>query len=176
MIGYVYDDIIGREVIEDTENLVFSDYDESVVSFEGTNGTAVGVGRTMVKMTYSNEFYVTFTVDVKEAGADITSGTVCEWTPWSKDELVVSRSALHSTMIKGIALTAAGQIGEAFNDPLDKAIFTPDEYPVTYTGYDPTVIFVDDMGVITPLKKGRTIVTVTIDQTLSFDVSVAVKD
>lgn len=175
VIGYVYDDVIGREVIKDTENLVFSDYDESVVSFEGVKGTALAVGRTMVKMTYADEFYVTFTVEVKEAGADITSDAVCEWSAWA-DELVASRSALHSTMIKGIALTAAGQIGEAFNDPLDKAIFTPNEYPVTYTGYDPTVIFVDGMGVITPLKKGRTIVTVTIEGGLSFDVSVAVKD
>lgn len=175
VVGYVYDDVIGREVIADTENMVFSDYDTSIVSFEGTKGTALGIGRTMVKMTYGNEFYVTFTVDVKEAGADITSGTVCEWQPWT-DEIVVSRNALHSFMIKGIALTTAGQIGEAFNDPLDKAIFAPDEYPVTYTGYDPTVIFVDDMGVITPLKKGRTIVTATIDGGLSFDVSVAVID
>ncbi len=173
--GYVYNDKLGREVIADVENMVFSDYDESVVSFNGTTGTALAAGRTMVRMTYRDEFYVTFTVEVKEAGVDISSAEVCEWSPWVS-ELRVSRAPLHATMIKGVALTCAGQIGEAYNDPLDKAIFTPADYPVTYSGYDPSIIFVDDMGVITPLNKGRTIVTVTIDGGLSFDVSVAVID
>ncbi len=171
--GYIYDDKLGREIIADGENMVFSDYDEKVVSFNGTTGTALAAGRTMVKMTYRDEFYVTFTVEVKEEGVDITSDAVCEWSPWTS-ELVVSRTPLHSTMIKGVALTYAGQIGEAFNDPLDKAIFTPDKYPVTYSGYDPSIIFVDVLGVITPLKNGRTNVTVTIQGGMSFTVSVAV--
>ncbi len=171
---YRFDDKMGRYAITDTENISFSEYDESIVAFDGVNAKALKAGRTIVTMTYKDEFYVTFTVDVREKGIDVSSAGIYSWTPWS-EVINISRSNMkHSYMIKGIAETYAGTIGEAFNDPLDKAIFDPWNYPVTYSGYDTRIISVNNMGVITPLAQGSTEVTVTICGGKSFTVRVNV--
>ncbi len=171
--GYTFDDKMGIYPITDVENMKFSSYDTSIVSFKGNVGTALKTGRTLVTMTYKDEFYVTFTVDVRAAGTDITSATVYEWTPWNSI-IYVTNDLPYTPMIKGVAVTHAGLIGEAFNDPLDKAIFTPSAYPVTYSNYDTTVIGVSSMGVITPIRAGKTDVTVTIAGGKSFTVTVNV--
>ena len=171
---YMFDDKMGRYPITETDKISFSSYDSSVVSFEGLEGTAVGTGRTLVTMTWG-EFYVTFTVEVRAAGEDVSSPAIYSWSAQSPIINIDRSNMLHCYMIKGIAVTGAGVIGEAYNDPLDKAIFTPASYPVIYTGYDPSVISVDSMGVITPLNAGTTYVTVTIYGGKSFTVQINVK-
>lgn len=173
---YKFDDKMGRYAVTDTENISFSDYDGSVVSFDGMKAKGLKAGRTIVTMSYKDEFYVTFTVDVREEGIDVSSDSVYSWTPWSEVINISRSNTLHCYMLKGIAETYGGIIGEAFNDPLDKAIFDPARYPVTYSGYDPSVIAVDSMGIITPLSQGSTPVTVTICGTHSFTMTVKVSD
>lgn len=173
VVPCTFNDIMVRSKIKDKENVVFSDYDESVISFDGMKGTALAEGKTLVRMTYKDGLNVTFSVDVRADGSNTESGDVYEFTPWSPT-LYVNTNQLYSTMIKGIVITNSGIIGEAFNDPLDKAIFTPADYPVTYIGYDSTVIDVDELGVITPKAKGSTDVTVTVQGNRSFTVRVNV--
>ncbi len=170
--GYSFDDKMGRYLITDTDNLVFSDYDTDIVTFDGTRATALKAGRTLVTMTYKDEFYVTFTVDVRPVGSDISSPGIYSFRPWNPTINISVGNMLHSYMIKGIVETYGGLIGEAFNDPLDKAIFTPSAYPVNYSGYDTSIIRVDHMGVINPVGFGTTQVTVTIGGTKSFTVTV----
>lgn len=170
--GYRFDDKMGRYLITDTENLEFSDYDSNIVTFDGTRATALKAGRTLVTMTYMDEFYVTFTVDIRPVGSDISSSGIYSFRPWNSTINISAGNMLHSYMIKGIVESYGGLIGEAFNDPLDKAIFTPSAYPVTYSGYDTNIIRVDQMGVITPVGFGSTQVTVTICGVRSFTVTV----
>ena len=173
--GFKFDDKMGRYLITDTENLVFSDYDADIVTFDGTRATALKAGRTLVTMTYMDEFYVTFTVDVRPVGSDTSSSGIYSFRPWNPTVNISVGNMLQSYMIKGIVETYGGLIGEAFNDPLDKAIFTPSAYPVTYSGYDTSIIRVDHMGVITPVGFGSTRVTVTVCGVKSFTVTVNIR-
>ncbi|MBR5515314.1 MAG: hypothetical protein IKU52_03835 [Clostridia bacterium] len=126
----------------------------------------------MVALTYNDKYYITFTVEVRAKGSDISSSNIYEWQPWS-NVINVKAGADYQSAIRGILTIYSGIIGEAYNDTIaDKVLFTYYDYPVIYTGYDTNIISVDSQGNITALNYGSTVVTVIVGNQKAFNVTV----
>ncbi len=173
---YCYDDKPSRVTMSDTSSIRFTDYDKSVVSFSGLKGKGLKAGKTVVTMWYLDEFYVTFTVIVRPSGQSVTSSSVCEWYPYS-DTMTVYSGDLTYSVIRGIAETYSGTIAELFNDPISgKPVLSTSSYPVTYSGYDTSVLLMSDTGIIVPMTDyGTTAVTASVNGK-SFTVTVNIID
>ncbi|MDD6264926.1 MAG: InlB B-repeat-containing protein, partial [Clostridia bacterium] len=171
---YKFDENIGRTQITDTQNIIFSNYDTDVCTFDGNVCTPKGIGRTMVSATYFGLYYE-FEVEVRANGVSTSSSDLIEWYPFQSQYYIqLDNSDMAATQIRGIGRKYSGLIGELFNDPLSKAVFKPDEYNVTYSNYDTGIISVTATGDVYPVSIGTTPVTVTVNNTYTFTVTVNV--
>ena len=138
---------------KNVEGLSFTVYDESVCTIDAASRrvTLVGVGITAVEMRYQDLVFL-FHVCVTEEGG--TVGVSRGLVPVrSEYTIYVGERSLYRPQIRTRLMRADGTFTEYYvNDTQDA---------LTYTGYDASIIRVDEKGVITALTPGETTVTVT---------------
>ena len=139
-----------------TDGVSFKVHDESVCTIDNDSWkvTLVGVGTTAVEVWY-NDIVFLFHVRVTEEAENIGRPTQpVEWTP-VRDTYVIylSERSLYKPQLRAQMKWADGSFTEFF--------VTDSDAKITFTGYDQSIISVDDKGIVTALKKGETEVTLT---------------
>ena len=136
--------------IEDTDSIIFSDYDESVIKFEGTKIIGLKAGKTEVTATYKG-VYTIFKVYIYEKDFDynasnpsITSVKAAE--PEITIYLGKVNGYTHDVYIRAYV--------EYSNDTWEEA------YVGKFSGYDEQVLKVSKSGKLTAKSVGDTTVTV----------------
>ena len=135
------------------ENLSFTDYDESILSFNGARITAIGVGETTVTACYGTLRHV-FRVVVTETEAEaeaLRNQTTVE--PVQKEiTIYLGERGGYRPQLRVRITKGDGGVRELYvNDG-------PRE--LTFTGYDESIISVSDQGVVTARAAGKTTVTI----------------
>ena len=167
---YWYDVYRSSHQIIDPTGLVLSGYDENIVTFNGYIGEIKGIGETTVTVEY-NGCKTTFKVVVTEEGITGTGENIVSFTPVSENYTIdMSGQMTYRPQIRAKIVFDNGEFDELFVEASQK----DGSFPVTYTGYDESVISVNEYGVVTAKKAGSTKVTVTLGE-FSFEVSVTVK-
>ena len=139
-----------------TDGVSFKVHDESVCTIDNDSWkvTLVGVGTTAVEVWY-NDIVFLFHVRVTEEAENIGRPTQpVEWTP-VRDTYVIylGERSLYKPQLRAQMKWADGSFTEFF--------VTDSDAKITFTGYDQSIISVDDKGIVTALKKGETEVTLT---------------
>lgn len=144
-----------KEVPRRTDEIVYLDYDESIISIgDGGKVTINGVGMTSVIISYrglKNIFWVNITEEPENTGS---SSVPVEFEA-VKDTYYIyyGERNLHRPQLRGRMWWADGSFTEYYVDDTD--------VPVTFTDYDSSVINVSSKGIVSALKKGETNVTLT---------------
>ena len=143
----------GKDVSARDEKLSFTDYDESILSFNGVRITAVGVGETTVTARYGNLCHV-FRVVVTETEAEaeaLRNQTTVE--PVQKEiTIYLGERGGYRPQLRVRITKGDGSVRELYvNDG-------PAE--LTFTGYDESIIAVSESGVVTARAPGKTTVTI----------------
>ncbi|MBQ7160210.1 MAG: InlB B-repeat-containing protein [Clostridia bacterium] len=177
-----FSNVMGRSAVTDTQNILFSGYDSSVVTFVNNVCTPVGAGETEATVRYG-DFFNTVKIIVRPEDVSTEYDTLISFTP-EEDVITVELGTPAQPQIKGVGVSYAGKIAELYNDPNANSYdFNSGTHVVTYTGYDPAIISVSSEGIIVPYAKGNTVVNVTCESTdedhqvsnsLSFTVTVKV--
>ncbi len=132
----------------------FEVYNKNVVTIKNSTVTVVGVGTTGVEVTYKNckyLFYITVTENEINSGA---SNEAVDFLPVYKSCTIYigERSRFHP-QLRARMLWADGSFTEYYCDESD--------VQVTYSGYDNSIISVNEKGIVTAKKVGETSVTIT---------------
>ncbi len=143
----------GHEIAAKDENLTFTDYDESMLTFRGVRMTAEAVGETTVTARYGDLVHV-FRVIVFETEAE--KQAFCEQTtvePALSDVTIyLGERSIHRPQLRVRVTKGDGTVRELYvNDG---------EPQLSFSGYDESVISVSDRGVVTAKSVGTTTVTV----------------
>ncbi len=156
----------------DREKVKFVVYDERVVTIDGLKATPKGVGMTPVEVHYEDCCYLFHIVITEER---INTGSAQE--PVSLEAVRESYTIYmgeryrYRPQLRVRMWWANGAFTEYYTDS------TPEQVAgaLQFTDYDPSIIAVNDKGVVTALKKGETTVTVTC-KGLSVQIKVVVSD
>ncbi len=155
---YVYDTYFDRKQFDRSaaDELEYVVYDESVVTIDGLRVTVVGVGTTPVMVRYAGceyLFHITITEEPVNTGNKneaIRIEPVRESYTLYLGERTIFRPQLRPRVFFG-----DGSFTEYYVD--NNQLGTP----VTYTGYDESIISVSETGIVIPKKTGTTTVTMT---------------
>lgn len=179
-----YDTTLRSYEIEDVSELVFSDYDASIVEFENGKLIPKSVGKTTAKVTYRGEWEIEFKVYIYEDSFEYDQETpeIVEFTPVYDEITIYSASAngaRHSAQVRAFVRFADDTWGEAYNDrtashPDYPAMVPAENYLMTFTSSDEGVVRVNGKGVLTPKSVGTAVITVTMSDGKSFTVKVNV--
>ena len=161
-----------RKVVDDAALVSFEIENEDIISIDGFTVTAKAVGTTNVKAAYDG-YTVTFPVTVYPEDVDITDPDVTEFRA-VHDSYTIGAGEYYPHQIRAYISCHGIKWGEAFNDTDDRAVFPANDYPITYTVADPTVLRVDNNGMVYGHKAGETTVTLTMGE-WSYTVTVTVK-
>ena len=131
-------------------DVVFSDYDESVLTIENFVLKAKKNGQTRVTVTLDG-VQTYFTVTVRDS-LDSQSGPVVLRA--FRDTVYVSLSERSPVQLRALAETEDGTQWEISRD-------------LTFSDYDETVLHINNDGTVTPVKEGKTNVTITYRQVSS---------
>ncbi|MBP1588028.1 MAG: Ig-like domain-containing protein [Clostridia bacterium] len=196
-VGTTYNDLVVKWVDstitthaiegDDIKNITFSDYDKSVIEFDGTAIKGLKEGKTTVKASYMG-FSVVFKVYVYPEGflfdqrfPAIESVTAVE------PELVLyngkSNGGSHKAQVRGLVKFVDDTWGEVYNDSTEKhpdypAMVPSEHYPVVYTSSDTSIATVSKDGMVSPKGIGECTVTAQVgsDQKNTFTVKIIVRE
>ena len=162
---YAFSNSMGRSAVSDTSNVTFTDYNSSIVSFNGIYCTPLSTGTTDITANYQGH-KVTFKVVVRPENQSTTYTTLASWVPY-KSEMTIEVGAGTQPQIRGIATTFSGVYSELFNNEVKDSydIDYSTDYPVTYTGYNANILYVSPQGILVPFAAGTTNVTATVTAT-----------
>ncbi len=178
-----YDTMLQAHAITDAQNVKFSGYDTNIIAFDGLQILPQSVGKTNVTAEYKG-CRIDFKVYIRDNDFEIDQPTpeIASFEPvW--DEITVYKDAedgiVHQKQIRGFVTFANETWGEAYNDStlehVNSPAMVPSEiYNMTFEVQDPSVIEVNEKGVITAKSVGETSVTVTITGGKRFTVHVTV--
>ncbi len=161
-----------RQVVEDASLVTFDIEDENIVRIDGFTITAKAVGTTNITATYDG-YSITFPVNVHPEDVNVTDPEITEFRA-VHDVYTVGAGEHYPHQIRAYISCHGIKWGEAFNDTASNAVFHRDDYPITYTVADPTVLLVDENGMVYGHKAGETTVTLTMGE-WSYTVKVIVK-
>lgn len=161
-----------RQQVTDASLVTFETEDESIATVDGFTVTAKAVGTTNVTATYDGHS-ITFPVNVYPEDVNVADPEITEFRA-VHDEYTVGAGEHYPHQIRAYISCSGIKWGEAFNDTDSKAVFHVDDYPITYTVADPTVLRVDENGMVYGHKAGETTVTLTMGE-WSYTVKVTVK-
>lgn len=162
-----------RKLIEDTSLIKFTVEDPQILSMKGNVMTALRPGTTNVTAEFDSR-KITFLVRVYPDDVDLNDETpeITEFSP-IHDVYYVTNTLVHPLQIRAFINCNWIKWGEASNETSSKAVFHADKYPLTYTVENDAIAHVDQNGMITPMSKGETNVTVSLGEH-SFTVKVVV--
>ena len=139
-----------------TDGVSFKVHDESVCTIDNDSWkvTLVGVGTTAVEVWYGDVSFLFHVHVTAEPENDGRPTQPVEWTP-VRDTYVIylGERSLYKPQLRAQMKWADGSFTEFF--------VTDSDAKITFTGYDQSIISVDDKGIVTALKKGETEVTLT---------------
>ena len=139
-----------------TDGVSFKVHDESVCTIDNDSWkvTLVGVGTTAVEVWYGDVSFLFHVHVTAEPENDGRPTQPVEWTP-VRDTYVIylSERSLYKPQLRAQMKWGDGSFTEFF--------VTDSDAKITFTGYDQSIISVDDKGIVTALKKGETEVTLT---------------
>ena len=139
-----------------TDGVSFKVHDESVCTIDNDTWkvTLVGVGTTAVEVWYGDVSFLSHVHVTAEPENDGRPTQPVEWTP-VRDTYVIylGERSLYKPQLRAQMKWADGSFTEFF--------VTDSDAKITFTGYDQSIISVDDKGIVTALKKGETEVTLT---------------
>ncbi len=161
-----------RQLLTDASLVSFEVEDDSIATIEGFTITAKAVGRTNITATYDG-YSITFPVNVHPENVNVTDPEITEFRA-VHDIYTVGAGEHYPHQIRAYISLQGIKWGEAFNDTSSNAVFHADDYPITYTVADPTVLRVDENGMVYGHKAGETEVTLTMGE-WSYTVKVIVK-
>ncbi len=161
-----------RQQVTDASLVTFEIENEDIISIEGFTITAKAEGMTDVTATYDG-CSITFPVTVHGEDVNIADPDITEFRA-IHDVYTVGAGEHYPHQIRAYISCSGILWGEAFNDTSSGAVFHADDYPLTYTVADPSVLRVDENGMIYGHKPGTTTVTVSMYE-YSFEVTVIVK-
>lgn len=161
-----------RKVVEDASLVTFEIEDEDIVSIDGFTINAKAVGKTNITATYDG-YSITFPVNVHPEDIDVADPEITEFRA-VHDVYTVGAGEHYPHQIRAYISLNGIKWGEAFNDTASNAVFHRDDYPITYTVADPSVLYVDENGMVYGHKAGETTVTLTMGE-WSYTVKVIVK-
>ena len=170
-----YDTNLAVHNIEDIKNIKFYGYDKNIISMKGNSIVLKGVpGETFVYFDYMGQTGF-FKVRVFETGSAIPGDTKKDIISFKavNDTFVLKLSDIHKYQIRGRVEFSDHTWAEAFNDGY---MIDAKDYPVTFEPKDKDIVKINPKGIMTPIKAGKTEVTVTIKDGPSFTVSVEVTD
>lgn len=181
--AYWYDTRLQSHKITDASKVKFTDYDTSIIEFDGLTIKAKAVGKTNVTIHYEG-LQVVFKVYVREADFEIGMDTpeIVSFTP-VEEKITLYRNktygAKHRIQIRGFVVFEDETWGEAYNDrTADHPNYPPkvpkEKYEVTYEVADDSIVRVDGTGVLSARSVGSTTVTVSITGGHHFTVEVTV--
>ncbi len=153
----------------ETDKVEFVVYDESVITIgDGLRATIVGVGETPVEVRYEGCTYL-FHVKITEEPENTGSGSTPVRLEPAVDNytLYLGERSLHRIQLRVRMWWADGTFTEYYCDKTDTV--------VTYTGYDESILTVNDKGIVNPKKVGETTVTATC-MGQSCDITIKVTD
>ena len=150
-----------RKLVEDASLVKFTVENPEILAIDGFKMTALSVGITNVTAEFDSR-EVTFLVRVYPEDVDINAD-MPEITEFRvvHDEYVIKNTLVHPLQIRVFINCNWLRWGEASNETSSKAVFHKDKYPITYTVADESIVQVDENGMITPMSKGETEVTVS---------------
>ena len=130
---------------EQWERVVFSDYDENVIQFDGMTLIPQESGLTRVKVSLDGA-YSYFTVAVYESLEEEKEIPLSleSFSPTVR----LSLSDRCAVQLRAFTRNSGGTYGELYSG-------------ITYSGYDREVLEINNAGVIVPVKEGKTEVTLT---------------
>ncbi len=161
-----------RQLLTDSSLVSFEIEDDSIATIEGFTITAKAVGRTNITATYDG-YSITFPVNVHPEDVNVTDPEITEFRA-VHDVYTVGAGEHYPHQIRAYISLQGIKWGEAFNDTASNAVFHADDYPITYTVADPSVLRVDENGMVYGHKAGETTVTLTMGE-FSYTVKVIVK-
>ena len=139
-----------------TDGVSFKVHDESVCTIDNDRWkvTLVGVGTTAVEVWYGDVSFLFHVHVTAEPENDGRPTQPVEWTP-VRDTYVIylGERSLYKPQLRAQMKWGDGSFTEFF--------VTDSDAKITFTGYDQSIISVDDKGIVTALKKGETEVTLT---------------
>ena len=139
-----------------TDGVSFKVHDESVCTIDNDSWkvTLVGVGTTAVEVWYGDVSFLFHVHVTAEPENDGRPTQPVEWTPVRDTYIIyLSERSLYKPQLRAQMKWADGSFTEFF--------VTDSDAKITFTGYDQSIISVDDKGIVTALKKGETEVTLT---------------
>ena len=142
-----------------TEGITFKVYDESVCTIDNDDWkvTFVGVGTTAVEVWYEDNlsflFHVCVTTEEDKPGRP---SQAVELTP-ARDTYVIclGERSLYKPQLRAQMTWGDGTFTEYYVSDTQTDV-------MTFTGYDESIIAVNDKGLVTALKTGETEVTLTL--------------
>lgn len=161
-----------RQVVEGASLVTFEIEDEDIATIDGFTITAKAVGATNITATYDG-CSITFPVNVHPEDVNVTDPEITEFRT-VHDVYTVGAGEHYPHQIRAYISCGGIKWGEAFNDTSSSAVYHADDYPITYTVADPTVLRVDENGMVYGHKAGETTVTLTMGE-WSYTVKVIVK-
>ena len=182
---YWLDSTVKRHEIEDTSKITFSEYDESLIEFNGTSIKALKEGKTECKVTYEGiSIYIKIYVyakgfDYEQDTPEISSIRAVE------SEITVykgkANGGIHKAQIRAYVEFADGTWGEAYNDYTKDhtsypAMVPAENYLMTFESADESIVKVSKNGQITAKSVGDTTVTVKMNGEFAFTVTVHVAE
>lgn len=155
------------------------EYDEEVISIKGNVVKALKEGSTDVKIYYK-DFYTTLKVNVYNDDINLSSSdpSIISLEPIN-GTYTIHLSDSHYTQIRALVKFDNGKWGESYNDYTYMhykypAMVDAGVYYMNFEVENPLIISVNENGIITPIKVGKTKVKVSIDD-YSFEIDVVVK-
>ncbi len=136
------------------EEVEFVVYDESVVTIKNRKATIHGVGTTPVEVRYAGCTYL-FHVVITEENENSGSATeAVDFIP-VKDTytIYIGERSIYKPQLRARMWWANGTFTEYYCDTTDEV--------VTFTGYDESIISVNEKGIVTARKVGETTVTLS---------------
>ncbi len=163
-----------RYAVEVASEVSFEIENPEIISIDGFTITALSEGKTNVTATYDGRS-VTFLVRVYAESVDINSANP-EITEFRavEETYTVGAYCYYPCQIRAFINCNDLKWGEAYNDTRSNAVFPAANYPITYSGYDTSLMTLDANGLIYAHKPGRTTVTVSMGSH-SFDVTVIIR-
>ncbi len=161
-----------RQQVTDSTLVTFDIDNEDIISIDGFTITAKTVGKTNVTATYDG-CSITFPVTVYGNEIDISNPEITEFKA-IHDTYTIGAGEHYPHQIRAYINCNGIKWGEAFNDTDSRAVFHRDDYPITYTVADPSVLRVDENGMAYGHKAGETTVTLTMGE-FSYTVKIIVK-
>lgn len=186
-VAWIDSNIKTHKIVEDADvaKISFSNYDTSLIKFDGKKIVALKEGKTEVTATYEG-YSITFKVYVypenfvfDQSFPDIESVTAVQ------PEITIyngkANGAKHKPQVRGLVKFVDDTWGECYNDSTKKhadypAMVPSEHYPVTYTSSDTGIVTVTKTGQLQAKGLGDAVVTAQIgdDPKNSYTVTVHV--